>query len=67
MKRGHHLLARTIKRVRPGPIVKVRVKLTKRGRRVLREDRGRLRLTLRAALRLPTGMVPKRKATVRLR
>jgi hypothetical protein len=45
----------------------VRVKLTKRGRRVLREDHRRLRLTLRAALRLPTGMVPKRRATARLR
>ena len=67
VKRGHHLLARTIKRVRPGPIAKVRVKLTKRGRRVLREDHRRLRLTLRAALRLPSGAVPKRRATVRLR
>ena len=67
VKRGHHLLAHTIKRVRPGPIAKVRVKLTKRGRRVLREDRGRLRLTLRAALRLPSGAVPKRRATAKLR
>ena len=67
VKRGHHLLARTSKRVRPGPIAKVRVKLTKRGRRVLREDRRRLRLTLRAALRLPSGAVPKRRATARLR
>ena len=57
VKRGHHLLARTSKRVRPGPIAKVRVKLTKRGRRVLREDHRRLRLTLRAALRLPSGAV----------
>ena len=65
VKRGHHLLARTIKRVRPGPIAKVRVKLTKRGRRVLREDHRRLRLTLRAALRLPSGTVPKRRATAR--
>ena len=57
VKRGHHLLARTSKRVRPGPIAKVRVKLTKRGRRVLREDHRRLRLTLRAALRLPSGAI----------
>ena len=67
VKRGRHLLARTSKRVRPGPIAKVRVKLTKRGRRVLRDDHRRLRLTLRAALRLPSGAVPKRKATARLR
>ena len=67
VKRGHQLLARTSKRVRPGPIAKVRVKLTKRGRRVLREDHRRLRLTLRAALRLPSGAARSAEATARLR
>jgi hypothetical protein len=67
VKRGRQLLARTSRRVRPGPIAKVRVKLTKRGRRVLREDHRRLRLTLRAALRLPSGATAKRRATARLR
>jgi hypothetical protein len=61
------LLARTSRRVRPGPIAKVRVKLTKRGRRVLREDHRRLKLTLRASLRLPSGATAKRRATARLR
>jgi hypothetical protein len=67
VKRGHHLLARTSRRVRPGPIARVRVKLTKRGRRVLRHDRRRLTVTLRAALRQPSGRIPKRRATARLR
>src|SRR4029079_17631802 len=63
VKRGHRLLARTSRRVLPGPSAKVRVKLTKRGRRVLREDHRRLRLTLRASLRLPSGATAKRRAT----
>jgi hypothetical protein len=67
VKRGRRLLARTSKRVQPGPIVKVRVKLTKRGRRVLREDHRRLKVTLRASLRLPSGATAKRRATARLR
>jgi len=69
VKRGHHLLARTGTRVRAstGAVAKVRVRLTKRGRRALRDDRGRLKLTLRAALRLPSGKVPKRRASARLR
>ena len=67
VKRGHHLLARTRQHVRPGAIAKVPVKLTKRGRRVLRDDHRRLKLTLRASLRLPSGAVPKRRATAKLR
>ena len=65
--RGRQLLARTSRRVRPGPIANVRVKLTKHGRRVLRGDRRRLKLTLRASLRLPSGASTKRKATAKLR
>src|SRR3954454_3043304 len=67
VKRGGQLIARASKRVRPGPIMKVRVKLTKRGRRVLRDDHRRLKLTLRAALRLPSGATAKRRATAPLR
>jgi hypothetical protein len=69
VKRGRQLLARTSKRVRPstGAAAKVRVKLTKHGRRVLRDDRRRLKLTLRAALRLPSDATAKRRATARLK
>ena len=68
VKRGRQLLARTSKRVRPGPIAKVRVKLTKRGRpRAARATTGGCKLTLRAALRLPSGASTKRKATAKLR
>jgi hypothetical protein len=67
VKRGHVLLARTSRRIRPGAIAKVRVKLTTRGRRVLRHDRGRMGVTLRAALRLPSGRTAKRRASAHLR
>jgi hypothetical protein len=67
VKRGRQVLARTSRRVRGSGLVKVRVKLTSRGRRVLRGDHRRLKLTLRATLRLPSGATAKRKASARLR
>ena len=67
--RGRRVLARTTKRVRPAGRRSARalVRLTPRGRRVLRTRRGRLRLTLRAALREPSGALTRRRATTRLR
>jgi hypothetical protein len=67
--RGKRLLARSTRRVRPSSRRPARalVRLTRRGRRVLRTRPGPLRLTLRAALREPSGAVTRRTARVRLR
>jgi hypothetical protein len=67
--RGRHLLARSTKRARPSNrrAARTLVRLTRRGRRVLRSDRGRLRLALRATVREPSGTVTRRTARVRLR
>ena len=69
VKRGRQLLARTTKLARPstGRAALSSVKLTRAGRRVLKSRPGRLRLTLRAELRLPSGVVVKRSAKRRLR
>jgi len=66
--RGRRVLARTTKRARPstGRAARALVRLTPAGRRVLRARTGRLRLTLRATLRPPEGVV-KRTAKARLR
>ena len=63
------MLARATKRARPSsrrPAHSL-VRLTHRGRRVLRGHPGRLRLTLRATVREPSGTVTHRIARVRLR
>jgi hypothetical protein len=67
--RGGRVLARSTKRARPTGRRAARglVRLTARGRRVLRTHRGRLRLTLRATLREPSGRVTRRTARARLR
>ncbi len=67
--RGRRLLARSTKRARPSGRRPARslVRLTHRGRHVLRTHRGRLRLTLRATVREPSGTVTHRTARVRLR
>jgi hypothetical protein len=67
--RGRRVLARSTKRVRPTGrrATRARIRLTARGRRVLRTHRGRLRLTLRARLREPSGRVTHRTARARLR
>ena len=67
--RGRDLLARTTKRTRGSDTRAARalVRLTRRGRRVLRTQRGQLRLTLRATVREPAGTVTRRVARVRLR
>jgi hypothetical protein len=67
--RGAAVLARTTKHARAstGGAARALVRLTSRGRRVLREDPRRLRLTLRASLREPTGALVRRSAKARLR
>jgi hypothetical protein len=67
--RGRRVLARTTKRARPSGWHSARalVRLTPRGRRVLRARRGRLRVTLRATLRDPSGRVTRRTVRARLR
>jgi hypothetical protein len=67
--RGWTVLARTTKHARAstGPAARALVRLTPRGRRVLRSDPRRLRLRLRAVLRDPSGAVVRRSATARLR
>jgi hypothetical protein len=66
---GRGVLARSTKRARPSSrrAAKALVRLTARGRRVLRSQPGRLRLTLRATLREPSGSVTRGTARVRLR
>jgi hypothetical protein len=66
---GRLVLAGTTKRARPSRRRAARslIRLTHRGRRVLRAHRGRLALTLRATLRDPSGTVSRRTARVRLR
>jgi len=61
--RGRTVLARTSKHARPstGRAARALVRLTPRGRRVLRARAGRLRLTLRADLRPPGGDVVDRR------
>ena len=65
---GRTVVARTTKRARPstGRAARALVRLTARGRRVLRARKGRLRLTLRAELRPPSGAVVRRSAKARL-
>ena len=67
--RGRRVLARSTKRARPSSRRPARslIRLTRGGRRVLRTQRGRLRLTLRATVREPSGRVTRRTARVRLR
>ena len=67
--RGRRVLARSTKRARPSSRRSARslVRLTRGGRRVLRTRRERLRLTLRATVREPSGRVSRRTARVRLR
>jgi hypothetical protein len=67
--RGRRVLARTTKRARPSSRRAARslVRLTRRGRRVLRTHGGRLALTLRASVREPSGTITRRTARVRLR
>jgi hypothetical protein len=67
--RGRELLARTIKHARPSRrrAARALIRLTHRGRQVLRAHRGRLRLALRATLREPSGRAIRRRAPVRLR
>jgi hypothetical protein len=66
---GHRVLARSTKRARPSGrhAPQTLVRLTARGRRVLRTHHGRLRLTLRATLREPSGRVTRRTVRARLR
>src|SRR5215212_3344136 len=66
---GGRVLARSTKRARPSGrrAARSRVRLTARGRRVLRTHHGRLRLTLRATLREPSGRVTRRTVRARLR
>jgi hypothetical protein len=66
---GRHLLARATKRARPSSRRAARslVRLTDRGRRILRTHRGRLALTLRAVVREPSGTITRRTAHTRLR
>jgi hypothetical protein len=63
------VLARSTKRARPSGrrAARSRIRLTARGRRVLRTHHGRLRLTLRATLREPSGRVTRRTVRARLR
>jgi hypothetical protein len=67
--RGGRVLARSTKRARPTGRRSARklVRLTARGRHVLRAHRGRLRLTLRATLREPSGRLTRRTVRARLR
>src|SRR5215210_5086813 len=67
--RAGRLLARSTKRARPSSrrAARSHIRLTRRGRAVLRTRRGRLRLTLRATLREPSGRITRRSARVRLR
>ena len=67
--RGRRVLARTTKRAQPsrGRAARSLIRLTHRGRQVLRGHPGRLRLTLRATVREPSGTVTHRSARVRLR
>src|SRR3954447_13171707 len=65
---GDRVLARSTQRARPSGRRATRsVRLTARGRRVLRTHHGRLRLTLRATLREPSGRVTRRTVRARLR
>jgi hypothetical protein len=66
---GRHVLARTTKHARPARrrAARALIRLAHRGRHVLRAHRGRLRLTLRATLREPSGPPTRRRAPVRLR
>jgi hypothetical protein len=66
---GRHVLARTTKHARPARrrAARALIRLTHRGRHVLRAHGGRLRLTLRATLREPSGPPIRRRAPVRLR
>jgi hypothetical protein len=66
---GRRVLARSTKRARPSGrrAARSRIRLTARGRRVLRTHHGRLRLTLRATLREPSGRVTRRTVRARLR
>jgi len=65
---GRRVLARSTKRARPSGrrAARSRIRLTARGRRVLRTHHGRLRLTLRATLREPSGRVTRRTVRARL-
>src|SRR4051794_22486428 len=65
---GRRVLARSTKRARPSGrrAARSRIRLTARGRRVLRTHHGRLRLTLRASLREPSGRVTRRTVRARL-
>jgi hypothetical protein len=67
--RGRRVLARTTKRAQPvrRRSALAHVRLTPRGRRVLRTRGSRLRLTLRASLREPSGAVTRRSVRTRLR
>ena len=66
---GRRVLARSTKRAPPSSRRPARslIRLTRGGRQVLRTQRGRLRLTLRATVREPSGRVTRRTARVRLR
>src|SRR3954470_21132102 len=65
---AQRVLARSTKRARPPGrrAARIRIRLTARGRRVLRTHHGRLRLTLRATLREPSGRVTRRTVRARL-
>ena len=69
MLRGRQLLARTTKHARPSRrrAARALIRLTHRGRQVLRAHRARLRLTLRATLREPSGPPTRERVPVRLR
>src|SRR3954471_18985655 len=69
IKRRGAVLARTTTHARAstGAAARALVRLTRRGRRVLRGDRRRLRVTLHAALRAPSGALVHRSARARLR
>jgi hypothetical protein len=67
--RGRTVLGRTTKRARPARTrpARARVRLTARGRRLLRTRRRPLRITLRARLREPSAALTRRTARARLR
>ncbi len=67
--RDGEVLARTTKRARPSSRHEARalVRLTPRGRQILRGQPGRLRLTFRSTVREPSGSVTRRSTRVRLR
>jgi hypothetical protein len=66
---GRRVLARATKRARPARTRAARalVRLTPRGRRLLRNRRGGLRVTLRARLREPSGALTRRTVRARVR